>query len=262
MENNNLKQIATALCGFHRDVPAISKDTEVSVKMKSGGEYSFKYADLTTIMDTIKKALVDNGLSIVQKLSTTYAIVPVADFAGRVTDKAQADVGITTMLLHTSGEYIESCFALRSDVDKKEIGGAITYGKRYAICAMLGLSAEDDTDAESKSDIAKYERKEQTAKPPVQNPPKPQGQTKDLTLFAKRFGVIHALLSKHKIDPTKAHKYFQVAYGVKSMNDLSCETLQVIIDRINKVEKGTEDKTIEDLKAEIDLNFTETMEAK
>jgi hypothetical protein len=52
---------------------------------------------------------------------------------------------LRTELLHTPGQWIASEFPLVAPLDRPQIlGSAITYARRYSICALLGLAAEDD----------------------------------------------------------------------------------------------------------------------
>lgn len=102
-----------------------------------------KYADLDAVWDACRKPLTENGLALVQ---TTL----------QDTDK----LFLETLLLHTSGEYLCSRYPLfpmkqtketgwvQSD-DPQSIGSAITYARRYAMSAMLGVSADEDDDAEN-----------------------------------------------------------------------------------------------------------------
>jgi hypothetical protein len=249
---NNVNEINGAISKFQGEVETVKFD-------KENPFYKSRYATLSAIMTTIRKPLANNGLAIVQKIES---VINSVDGIAK-----SSEIKIITKLLHKSGQEIETALSLSAMTDVQKMGSTITYGRRYALSALLGIVSDDDEDGNEAKPPVQNQTKppvQNQAKPPVQSPPKPpaQGQTKDLSLFTKRFGVIHVLLKKHNIDPTKAHKYYQVEFGVKSMNDLSCETMQAIIDRINALEKGTTDKTIEDLKDEIDLNFTETMEAK
>lgn len=101
-----------------------------AAKTKTNPFHKNKYADLTDVWDVLRKPLSDNGLSIVQ--------LPATD---------QGYLVLTTMLLHTSGEWISSVFRLKSKAETaQEIGGALTYARRYALAAITGNSSDDDDD--------------------------------------------------------------------------------------------------------------------
>lgn len=115
-------------------------------KNKTGntGGRSYRYVDLPAILDAIKVPLHDNELSIIQ--------IPIKD---------EQTIGIETTITHASGEWISGKLLLPvADNKAQAAGSAITYARRYAITAMLGLAADDDDDG----GMASQQR------PPVQQP--------------------------------------------------------------------------------------------
>ena len=105
--------------------------------------FKSKYAPLNDILNLVRPILSKHGLSIVQ--------APTGD---------GEHIIIHTTLLHSSGEFMEfPPLTLRTDkATAQGAGSAITYGRRYAISAILGISSEDDDDgnhAEVKQDIKK-----------------------------------------------------------------------------------------------------------
>jgi hypothetical protein len=90
--------------------------------------FSSKYADLGAVMAATKEALHNHGLSVVQ--------FPIA---------ADGKCGVSTMLLHESGQYItEDCLLACSKQDPQAYGSAITYARRYGWQAVCGIPSEDD----------------------------------------------------------------------------------------------------------------------
>ena len=74
-------------------------------------------------------------------------------------------LNITTMLAHSSGQYISSTLTMTvTKLDPQAIGSAITYGRRYALAAMVGLAQEDD---DGEKAMARQEKKD---KKPVESP--------------------------------------------------------------------------------------------
>lgn len=105
--------------------------------------FKSKYAPLSDILNLVRPILSKHGLSIVQ--------APTGD---------GEHIIIYTTLLHSSGEFMEfPPLTLRTDkATAQGAGSAITYGRRYAISAILGISSEDDDDgnhAEVKQDTKK-----------------------------------------------------------------------------------------------------------
>lgn len=124
---DSIAELAKALAAAQGQFPSIPKDKNVSVKMRSGGSYKFAYADIDSITKAIKKPLSDNNLSIVHQV-----------YEGQ----------LVTKLLHGSGEFIQSEMPLpQHSTNYQEYGSALTYLKRYALTALLGLSTEQDDDA-------------------------------------------------------------------------------------------------------------------
>ena len=125
-KSETIKELATALCEFQSAVEMIKK-TEVNPFFKS------KYASLADILNVIRQPLADNGLSFVQFPSGKY--------------------GLNTMLLHTSGEWISESYEMEpTKHDPQGAGSVITYQRRYALGAILGLNIDVDDDANASSE--------------------------------------------------------------------------------------------------------------
>jgi hypothetical protein len=96
------------------------------------------YASLESVIDTARGPLNDNGLAFVQGPG---------DLSGNV-------LGVTTMLVHSSGQWVSSTVSVPvQQMNPQGIGSAITYACRYSLMAMLGLPPVDD-DAEATTDRA------------------------------------------------------------------------------------------------------------
>ena len=115
-----------------RITPVVAAET-AKVRMKAGGEYSYKYAHLAAVLDACRLPIAENGLALVQFPRL------VGDF-----------VVVTTLLVHASGEYLSSDLALRPDtLAPQSIGSAITYARRYSVLAMIGIAPEEDDDGQA-----------------------------------------------------------------------------------------------------------------
>jgi hypothetical protein len=87
-----------------------------------------KYADLASVWDACREPLSKNGLSVVQ-----------------TTSNEESKILITTMLLHVSGQWIRDTLAIKPKEDTPQgVGSTITYGRRYALSAIVGVAPEDD----------------------------------------------------------------------------------------------------------------------
>ena len=112
--------------------PALAKAQAVMATAKKDStnpHFGNKYADLASVWDACREPLTANGLSIVQAPCNT----------------SPDTVSIRTILLHSSGQFISSTITLRpSKADPQGAGSAITYARRYALSAMVGVSPDDD----------------------------------------------------------------------------------------------------------------------
>ena len=124
-KSESIKNIAIALCDFQGAVETIRK-TETNPFFKS------KYASLADILSVIRQPLTENGLSFVQFPKGKY--------------------GLETMLMHTSGEWLSESYEMEpSKHDPQGAGSVITYQRRYALGAILGLNIDVDDDGNSGS---------------------------------------------------------------------------------------------------------------
>lgn len=120
-KSESIKELATALAKAQSEVGNAKKDS-------NNPFFNSKYADLATVMDVIKPVFTKHGLSFVQ-------------MPGHDGDM----LTVTTMLLHSSGEYISQVAKVRPvKPDPQAAGSAITYLRRYALAAFAGIAQEDD----------------------------------------------------------------------------------------------------------------------
>ena len=120
--------------------------------------FKSKYADLKEVINSVKDALVNNGLGFYQSadtISETKEIVTTTVDKNGTTKTESKIVGyskITTTIFSVSGETITTTYPLiiSDTADPQKVGSAVTYAKRYALTAALGIASEDD-DAQSVS---------------------------------------------------------------------------------------------------------------
>ena len=99
------------------------------------GEQAFRYASLASGLDIVRKCLGQHEIATVQ----TTAI-----------DQAQGQIQLTTLLAHASGEWISSDWPVcptSETAAPHRMGAALTYARRYALFALVGIAGEDDLDA-------------------------------------------------------------------------------------------------------------------
>jgi hypothetical protein len=120
-----------------------------AVKDSSNPFFNSTYADLESVTETVRKPATDNGLSWVQGAGT--------DESGVVT--------VTTLLMHSSGEWIRTAVQSRpKDITPQSVGSAITYNRRYGLAAAFGVYQTDDDGNAAQGNRASVVPLDQTVK--------------------------------------------------------------------------------------------------
>jgi hypothetical protein len=124
-KSESIKNISTALAVFHIKMDVIKKDAKNPF-------FKSTYASLSNILDAIKIPLAESDLSFSQH--------------------PMGENGMSTILMHKSGEWLGSHFTMKPvKNDPQGIGSCITYMRRYALAAILGLNIDEDDDGNSAS---------------------------------------------------------------------------------------------------------------
>lgn len=132
--SGTLDQLATALALAQAEILPAVKDG-------FNPYFKSKYADLASVVNACRAALTSNGLAVVQR----------AIGAGD-------NVGVTTTLMHSSGQWIEGTITVRlEDATPQAVGSALTYLRRYSLASMVGVAPDDD-DAEAATSPARERR--------------------------------------------------------------------------------------------------------
>jgi hypothetical protein len=109
---------------------------ELSPVGKDGTNPAFRnrYATLDAIMEQVRPVLARHGLAVM------HSVTHPETEGGRV-----VGLSIETRLLHRSGEWVANMVTLPVEKPTAQgAGSAISYGRRYGLSALLGLTAEDD----------------------------------------------------------------------------------------------------------------------
>jgi len=160
--SETLDKIAPALCKAQAEMAGAKKDS-------TNPFFNAAYADLTSVWRACKEALHSNGLSVIQS--------PI---------NQEGRIGVTTMLLHSSGQYImdEYTLGVKKQNDPQADGSSLTYSRRYALAAFVGICTEDDDGEKSMNrnhPPKSYTTQQNHPNQPMQNQQKP----KELTLPQK-----------------------------------------------------------------------------
>lgn len=121
--SESINEIATALSKVQGVMLGAAKN-RVNPAFRAG------YADLKSIWTACREPMANNGLSVAQ---------------GTIVDGDE--ILMTTLLMHTSGQWIEGTYPLRPmKADPQGYGSAYSYARRYSLAAMLGIYVEDEDD--------------------------------------------------------------------------------------------------------------------
>tara|TARA_R100000654_G_scaffold2045_1_gene7490 strand:- start:57 stop:680 length:624 start_codon:yes stop_codon:yes gene_type:complete len=126
-KSESIAELAKALCKAQSEMGGAVKDAKNPF-------FKSSYADLTSVIKAIKEPFNNNGLC--------YSQFPVTSEGGK-------GVGVKTILMHTSGQFIESEFYLPlTKFDPQSSCSLVSYARRYSLQAMAGIPTADD-DAEA-----------------------------------------------------------------------------------------------------------------
>lgn len=143
-KSESIGKISLALSKAQAEMPV--------VKMNAQNPFlKNKYADLGAVIETSRPVLAKHELAVTQ--------FPVCDG-----DK----IGVTTCLTHSSGEWIEDTIFINSTDSKglsvaQSAGVVISYLRRYAWAAVLGMYADEDTDGHGNSEPTKSVKSPQSS---------------------------------------------------------------------------------------------------
>lgn len=119
--SEQINELAASLAKAQGQIEGAKKDS-------ANPFFKSKYADLASVWEACRMQLSSNGLSVTQ-----------------CPEESENGIAIETMLLHSSGQWIKSRYTMPvSKLDAQAVGSAITYARRYALSAIVGIAPEDD----------------------------------------------------------------------------------------------------------------------
>lgn len=218
-KSESIQNLAKALVAFQMEVknPANTANNPF---------FKSKYAPLPDILNDVRPLLAKHGLAVLQS--------PSGDG-----DK----IVITTMLIHESGEYIETCpLVLKTEkATAQGAGSAITYARRYALSAVLGISSEDDDDGNNASNNNDKGKSPQTDKKGANSGGNSKGNSNTgMKLF---YATMADIAKAEGVDKKIAEDYGKkIIYhwcSVNSLTKLTEENWQQIAGASEKLEEQT-----------------------
>src|SRR5579862_5852863 len=135
--SSSIANLAAALA--KAQIALVNPEKSLVATIRQGGpsaaEQTFRYAPLSSGLEIVRKTLGEHEIATVQ----TTAI-----------DQGAGIVNLTTVLAHSSGEWISSDWpvcTLSETVAPRRMGAALTYARRYGLFTLAGIAGEDDLDA-------------------------------------------------------------------------------------------------------------------
>jgi hypothetical protein len=142
--SEQINEIAKAMCAAQGQMKPAQKDA-------INPHYKSKYSDISSVWESIRQPLSSNGITVLQDVTTE-----------------EKKISVMTRLVHSSGQWIEfgPLTIPLSRQDAHGIGSAISYAKRYAICAAVGVVSSDEDD-DANETIKKSPIQQMEVKKPV-----------------------------------------------------------------------------------------------
>ncbi len=189
---------------IHELAAALSKaqgEMQAAIKDKVNPFYKSSYADLGSVWDAARPVLSKNGLCVMQK-----------------TEMKGGQIMLITVLAHSSGQWVNSELPLMlGKQDSQGIGAAMTYLKRYSLCALVGVVCDDDDDGETAVGRGKTQEKAKIDKPQNKEPQPPTppvekiGQTEIIALNA---------LIQNLDEPKPFFEWIRKSFNAESLRDI------------------------------------------
>ena len=124
-----------SIAKLQAELPRIAKGETAQVKSDKGN-YTYKYADLADVAAEVMPRLGKFGLG----------------FIARPTLNGDGKFVLAYSLVHESGEREDGEYPLPAAGSPQQIGSAITYARRYTLCAVTGTTPDDDDDGKAAED--------------------------------------------------------------------------------------------------------------
>jgi ERF superfamily len=213
VENGRVASLAGALVAAQRRMPAVGKDSE-------NPHFHSRFVSLDSLIAATRPVLNEHGLAITQ-FPVTVDGLPV----------------LRTTLLHAaSGESLSGDTPLYlSRNDMQGYGAAVTYARRYAWAAVLGIASEEDTDGNAPQQQSAAAAEKPKAAPAAAA--KGKASQKQVGLLAIKVKELDEASSPIPSDYPGAESWIEVLrarlraeYGVESRTELTVKQASELID--------------------------------
>lgn len=168
--------------------------------------FKSRYADFASCMEACRIPLSENGIATIQYCETV-----------------DGKLNLVTMLAHVSGQWMKSEFPLISaKMDSQGIGSAMTYAKRYSLCGMVGIVADEEGDDDGEAAVGRGKTVPQKAYAKETASKKEDQENKKIT--EKQVMVLKIL--EEKLDEEckqKLYAWLNSSYNINCIEDVLAE---------------------------------------
>ena len=197
-QSETIGALAAALAKAQSKFTFAAKSAEAPLLSKGRDGKTYQsgkrtYADLQSIIDAVREGLTSNGIAVIQ------APMP----------SKKDGILLRTTLAHESGEWIASELELPNDRmgGVQGMGSALTYARRYALAAMVGIAQDDDDGETAMAEVRKAEKLKHEAERAQAKANNPTPPTK------KQFDAFWALMKQRHPEAKTKEELVNIAYS-------------------------------------------------
>lgn len=217
-KSESIKELAGALCKAQSQIRAAEMNA-TNPFLKN------KYADLGSVIEAIRPAMTANGLSVSQLVGGDGSAI-----------------SLNTIIMHESGEYISEVITFPLGEEKgrslaQSAGAIVTYLRRYALSAMLGVYADEDTDGASNGNKPiQPAQQPQEEREPLEPKALAEAMFKKSARYVgkqasdKQRGLVAGMLSAIFESDLDRHAVQEFLFGTSSLTDTTDEQILVALD--------------------------------
>lgn len=217
------KTYAEAMSALQARLPSVKKAKTAKVEMKGGGTYTYKYANLSNISEQVLPLLAELGLS--------WVTMPRLNEAGNFV--------LYYRMRHVHEDGDEGEWPIQSAGTMQSIGSAITYARRYALCAVTGLAPEDDDDDAARASQQESEQTKTGGRTQCRAAPSADGRISPAQ--QKKLGEMFTALSTTDKARRLAVAGKLVGRAVSSATELTADEAKTLINALAPLVKAGDD---------------------
>lgn len=212
----------SALARFQSEIPPIHKGQTARVQ-SAKGSFSYTYADLGDIQRAIAPTLAACGLSV------TFD-----------TEQESGGYVVIAKVHHLAGHSERTVFRVPVDNQARmnstqAAGAALTYGRRYALTAALGIvTADEDDDAQSAWGPTRTAAPSPQTAPPGAPQPMRQSEAPIPTITPAQHALLEARIHAHGLDRERVKAWLARAWGIAHLDQIPAARFDDLLARLEQ----------------------------